>query len=117
MGAFVRGGMATEVSVAAAQAAAISAGYGVGQTTQDVTASRVSGVTYTNSTGKPIYVFVYALAFTSWGIINFYKNGIYVLKQNVLNIADYSGSLQVLNGETYRFDITNGNLTKCFEIR
>jgi len=31
---------------------------GVGQTWQDVTASRVSGTTYTNSTGKPIQVLV-----------------------------------------------------------
>ena len=29
---------------------------GVGQTWQDVTASRVAGITYTNSTGKPISV-------------------------------------------------------------
>lgn len=31
---------------------------GVGQTWQDVTASRVSGTTYTNTTGKPIQVYV-----------------------------------------------------------
>jgi len=31
-------------------------GVGVGQTWEDVTANRVSGVTYTNSTGKPIMV-------------------------------------------------------------
>jgi hypothetical protein len=31
-------------------------GLGVGQTWQDVTGSRVSGTTYTNSTGKPIFV-------------------------------------------------------------
>ncbi len=29
---------------------------GVGQTWQDVTASRVAGTTYTNSTGRPIYI-------------------------------------------------------------
>mgnify|MGYP003634434735 CR=1 FL=1 len=32
-------------------------GVGVGQTWADFTSSRSSGVTYTNSTGKPIYVF------------------------------------------------------------
>ena len=32
-------------------------GVGVGQTWTDFTSSRSSGVTYTNSTGKPIYVF------------------------------------------------------------
>jgi len=30
--------------------------FGVGQTVQDVTASRVLGTTYTNSTGKPILI-------------------------------------------------------------
>ena len=34
--------------------------FGVGQTWQDVTASRALGVTYTNSTGKPIQVSFYA---------------------------------------------------------
>ena len=34
---------------------------GVGQTWQDVTSSRVSGVTYTNSTGKPIAISGYYL--------------------------------------------------------
>ena len=33
---------------------------GVGQTWQDVTASRVLGTTYTNSTGKPILVAILA---------------------------------------------------------
>ena len=37
-------------------------GLGVGQTWQDVTASRAAGVTYTNSTGKPI---VANISFTS----------------------------------------------------
>jgi hypothetical protein len=31
---------------------------GIGQTWQDVTASRALGVTYTNTTGKPIYVLI-----------------------------------------------------------
>lgn len=34
---------------------------GVGQTWQDVTASRTQGVTYTNTTGKPIFVEVYSI--------------------------------------------------------
>lgn len=34
-------------------------GLGDGQTYQDVSASRVSGTTYTNNTGKPIFVFIY----------------------------------------------------------
>jgi hypothetical protein len=34
-------------------------GFGVGQTWQDVTSSRASNTTYTNSTGKPIVAMVY----------------------------------------------------------
>lgn len=32
--------------------------FGVGQTWQNLTSSRASGVTYTNSTGKPIHIFI-----------------------------------------------------------
>jgi hypothetical protein len=43
-------------TTAFAKAAAESAGIGVNQTWQNVTGSRASGTTYTNSTGKPIQV-------------------------------------------------------------
>ena len=39
--------------------------FGVGQTWQNLTSSRASGVTYTNSTGKPILVVVNTYAGTS----------------------------------------------------
>jgi hypothetical protein len=32
--------------------------FGVGQTWQDLTSSRASGVTYTNTTGKPIQIYI-----------------------------------------------------------
>lgn len=46
------------VTDATTQITTIANGYdlGVGQTWQDVTASRAAGVTYTNTTGKPIMV-------------------------------------------------------------
>lgn len=66
MSDFLRGGMATEVyadaQAAAAQAAAIAEDVGVGQTWQDVTASRAAGVNYTNTTGKPIEVAIVGTA-------------------------------------------------------
>ena len=37
---------------------AITSSFGVGQTWQDLTSSRASGVTYTNSTGKPIQIYI-----------------------------------------------------------
>ncbi len=39
--------------------AANAVGIGIGQTWQDLTASRTIGVTYTNTTGKPIFVALY----------------------------------------------------------
>lgn len=51
-------GVDIAVSPPATQAYANSYDIGVGQTWQDVTDSRVSGTTYTNSTGKPIYIMV-----------------------------------------------------------
>ena len=60
MGAFVRGGLATEAYAAAqaeaAQAAAIAAGFGAGQTAMQMVASRSLGVVYTNTTNKPLFV-------------------------------------------------------------
>ena len=43
----------------------VSSSFGVGQTWQDFTTSRVSGTTYTNSTGKPILVVVNTYGGTS----------------------------------------------------
>ena len=53
-------GVVSGLKVANATAAGQAVNYdqviGVGQTWQDVTASRALGVTYTNTTGKPIHV-------------------------------------------------------------
>ena len=46
------------VTPASAAAIAQSTGLGVGQTWQNVTGSRASGITYANNTGKPIHVFI-----------------------------------------------------------
>ena len=71
---------------------------GVWQTWQDVTGSRVAGTTYTNSTGKPIYLYVrmgigaYDLHLTINGTI-------------VFNMSNNNGrgSVQAIvpNGSTY----------------
>ena len=37
----------------------VSSSFGVGQTWQDMTSSRVSGTTYTNSTNRPLEVYIY----------------------------------------------------------
>lgn len=48
----------TTGTVAAGDDSRLSSIVGVGQTWQDVTASRAAGVTYTNSAGRPIFVIV-----------------------------------------------------------
>lgn len=72
------GNAAQTFSVAAASSAAHAVRYdqviGLGQTQQNVTASRAIGTTYTNSTGKPIFVEV-QLQLASGQGMNFQKNG------------------------------------------
>lgn len=69
---------------------------GLGQTWQDVTASRVIGVTYTNTTGKPIMV-----SYTSYlnGLI--FVNGIEIAKSDT-GVVFTSYSFIVPNDATYK---------------
>lgn len=75
---------------------------GVGQTWQDVTASRSAGVTYTNSTGKPI-MFVLITNASSTSITVDSK---LVGRLNHGSSADDTVSAIVPNGSTYSY--TNG---------
>lgn len=47
-----------DAAVTSAKAETLMKPLGVGQTWQNVTASRAYGTTYTNTTGRPIFVFV-----------------------------------------------------------
>lgn len=92
----------------------------VGQTWQDLTGSRVSGVNYTNSTGKAI-----TIAATSTGrdaIVSFYINDIliYIANNNFDGAVHAGGLLIVPNGATYRVVATNGfgaNLSRFMELK
>lgn len=99
---------------------------GVGQTWQDVTASRAKSTTYTNSTGRPIIVSAVFITSTtspsaieieafidsvSFGKVTTYANGV-----------NYSSQSQVLvpSGATYRFVLTGSASTtvqKWMELR
>lgn len=57
------------------QALAAMSSFGYGQTWQDVKASRAHGTTYTNTTGRPIYVYVYNSIATN-GTFTITVNGI-----------------------------------------
>ncbi len=88
---------------------------GVGQTWQDLTASRVAGTTYTNSTGKPIMV----SAYTSWSSSNtiyLVVNGVAIQYDGVDQGFSYPKVLGIIpNGATY--SITGWWAGKWFELR
>ena len=97
-----------------------AASFGVGQTWQDLTSSRVSGVNYTNSTGRPI-----TIAATSAGrdaIVSFYVNDVLIyMSQNNYNGGVYAGGILIVpNGATYRVDAISGygaNLSRFMELK
>lgn len=68
---------------------------GEGQTWQDVAASRVSGTTYTNSTGKPIQVSIS----TVWSASNITVGGVIIASPSTTQINGFS--FIVPNGATY----------------
>ena len=74
---------------------------GVGQTWQDVTASRASGVTYTNSMGKPIFLLVYSTNANFAGTVVI--NGISVSYTSPSDVAYAMQSVQIPipDGNTY----------------
>lgn len=96
------------VTPANASTVAQSTDLGVGQTWQNVTASRASGVTYTNNTGKPIMV---ALSVRDpsggAGDVNITVGG--VLVYSLLNISQGSSAVTFIvpTGQTYRVNVDN----------
>jgi hypothetical protein len=85
---------------------AFAGGLGVGQTWQDVTASRVSGTTYTNSTGKPIQV---NFQLVVSGLSSTYNKAVVVggvtVYSDTIN-GSIDCSVIVPNGVTYSFICT-----------
>lgn len=88
---------------------------GVGQTWQNVTASRLSGTTYTNTTGKPINVIITIEA----SVYNTYYRAVLTINSNLFatiagneGITYAAGTISVIipNGATYKLDISNGTI-------
>lgn len=71
---------------------------GVGQTWQDVTGSRSSGVTYTNSTGKPIFLSIYSSS--ADGTYTITVDGIVAVRDREVNV-DITHITIVPNSSTY----------------
>lgn len=86
---------------------------GYNQSWQDVTASRASGVTYTNSTGKPIFVLL-----TFYNDISVYLDAIPAFMANNEGLANATSNISIVipNGSTYKFTSQYG-IIKWLELR
>lgn len=86
---------------------------GVGQTWQNVTASRALGVTYTNSTGKPIILMASVTVNASGIILTISVFGVSAGRSD----SAYSGgallaaSAVIPNGATYAYNLSSGSVT------
>ena len=95
---------------------------GVGQTWQNVTGSRAFGVTYTNSTGKPIFISVHGSGAPNHGKIEMYVDGVLMGQQGVTSVAsagmDATLSAIVPNGSTYQVNnVLGASLQNWAELR
>jgi len=97
-------------------------GIGVGQTWTDVTASRALGVTYTNTTGKPIQIIISMEGAPNQGAGELYINGNFVLRNGVTAVASAGMHVHlsaiIPNGDTYRVEkYIGGYIVKWNELR
>lgn len=87
----------------------LNAGIGVNQTWSDVTASRALNTTYTNSTGKPIFVMISAFNSQSANILLITVSGVLI---SAVGQATWDNSTQasfiVPNGATYSAASSSG---------
>ena len=91
-------------------------GLGTNQTWQDLTASRAANVTYTNSTGSPIFISVCTSGFDSASTMT--VDGLSVSKGGAAASWETAKhDLVIPNGSTYMLTIGNGSLQTWFELR
>lgn len=110
----------TNTTQLATTAYAMGAGIGSNQTWQDVTASRSAGTTYTNSTGKPIFISIVGPANTSvTRTISLTIDSKLVMRMHLDNSSNkgYSVSGLVPNGSSYFLTETGNTFTNWSELR
>lgn len=95
---------------------------GIGQTWQNVTASRAVGTTYTNATGKPIYVSITPNFTNSQNTTgNITVDGViassYVCYVAATTPPQYPMTVIVPNGSTYVFNTTVSTIRYWAELR
>jgi hypothetical protein len=108
----------TNTTQLATTAFAMGAGLGSNQTWQDVTSSRQLGTTYTNTTGKPIYISFYGSSNASTDFQIYINGTLYVILNEGSN--HWGGASAIIpNGATYKCQITSGtpSLNKWSELR
>jgi hypothetical protein len=103
------------MSQAAVTNAINSSSIGVGQTWQNMTASRASDTTYTNTTGKPIQVLVRVVSASS-STISFIVNGNSIGSPGAVGYSS-SVSFIVPHGATYSVSYTNVHSIVWAELR
>ncbi|WID41936.1 tail fiber protein H [Pseudomonas phage PG1] len=99
----------------------VAAVFAMGQTFQNLTASRVLGTNYTNTTGKPILVLVSVQASGNGASVSATVDGVLVSR----GVYCYNGNAPSSNfvivppGSTYRLSISagSGTLTEWFELK
>lgn len=89
---------------------------GVGQTWQDVTASRAAGVTYTNTTGKPILVNIEHTIVSGSQLATITVGGVVACESLATGSARGTMSAIVPNGATYTLSSVSV-LSKWSELR
>lgn len=89
---------------------------GVGQTWQDVTDSRSAGVTYTNSTGKPIVLMASFAVSASNAHVNITVSGVFAGRSSAAYSAGslLAASAVIPNGATYSYTISSGSITASY---
>ena len=95
----------------------LNAGIGVSQTWTDVTSSRAAGTTYTNSTGKPIQVFI-NMGTSGGGTCTMTVGGLSLGGSIVVaNNSSIVLSFIVPNSTTYVLTVSGSSVTKWTELR
>lgn len=90
---------------------------GVGQTWQDVTVSRTLGVTYTNSTGKPIELAMYLRSSSTTTFTMSFNGGANVNIAYASGTGNASVSFVIPSGQTYLLSGTSGIVDAWLELR
>jgi len=94
-------------------------GIGFNQTWQDVTSSRSAGVTYTNTTNKPIVLSIVHTSINGAAITSLTVSGIEVTRQQPDGAGLYTYKQQVIvpKDATYLFTLGSGSISYWRELR